>query len=150
MILRDQLTDYLGSLYDYSAVDYCENGLQVEGKEKIARIVFGVSFNMAFLQQAIAKKADAIIVHHGIFGHGVFKLRGLLRQKIKLLIDHDISLYGIHLPMDSHRELGHSAQLLAALGVAGIESFDLGYMGENVKGHTLEAMLGIFHQLLHQ
>ena len=150
MLLRDDLTGFLKDLYQYENFqDYCENGLQVEGKEKIETIIFGVSFNLLFLQQAIEKNADAIIVHHGIFQQGVFKLTGTLKQKVKMLLDHGISLYGIHLPMDSHPGIGHAALLLSSIGAAGIKPFDVGYRGENTKNHSLDQILEIFHRQLH-
>ena len=150
MTSRDELSRYLADLFQYQNFkDYSENGLQVEGKEKIERIVFGVSFNRLFLEQAVEKKADALIVHHGIFQEGVFKLKGTLKQKVKKLLENEISLYGIHLPMDAHPELGHGTLLLSAVGAQGIEPFDLGFLGENVQNHTLDRMLEIFHNQLH-
>jgi dinuclear metal center YbgI/SA1388 family protein len=150
MVLRDDLTRFLRDLYRYENFqDYCENGLQVEGKEKIETIVFGVSFNLLFLQRAIEKNADAIIVHHGIFQQGVFKLTGTLKQKTKMLLDHGISLYGIHLPMDGHPEIGHGVLLLSSIDAGGIEPFDVGYRGENAKNHNLDQILEIFHKQLH-
>lgn len=150
MVSRDELNRFLADLYQYQNVDdYCENGLQVEGKEKIENIVFGVSFNRPFLEKAIKQEPDAIIVHHGIFQQGLFKLTGILKQRVKMLIDHDISLFGIHLPMDGHLELGHNALLLKSIDAAGIEPFEVGCWGENAKGHTLDRILEIFHKELH-
>lgn len=150
MLLRDDLTSFLKELYQYENFqDYCENGLQVEGKEKIETIVFGVSFNLMFLQRAIEENADALIVHHGIFQQGVFKLTGTLKQKIKMLLDHGISLYGIHLPMDGHPGIGHGALLLSSIDAGGIEPFDVGFCGENTKNHSLDQILEIFHKQLH-
>jgi dinuclear metal center YbgI/SA1388 family protein len=150
MILRDELTGYLAETYDYESFeDYCENGLQVEGKEEIETIVFGVSFNMLLLKEAIAHHADAIIVHHAVFQGGFFRVRGMLKEKIKLLIEHDISLYGIHLPMDAHPELGHNALLLNFIAATGIEPFEIGFIGENSKKYTLDKILKIFHRELH-
>ncbi len=150
MVLRDDLSRFLKDLYLYENFqDYCENGLQVEGKEKIEKIILGVSFNLLFLQRAIEKNADAIIVHHGIFQQGVFKLTGTLKQKVKILLDHGISLYGIHLPMDGHPEVGHGALLLSSIGAGEIKPFDVGYWGENTKNHTLNQILDIFHKQLH-
>lgn len=150
MIKRDELTGYLAGLYDYAAFDdYCENGLQVEGKDQIKTIVFGVSFNMPLLKRAVELNADAIIVHHGVFQPGLFRIRDALKRKIKLLMDHDISLYGIHLPMDAHPEAGHNALLLSFLDAANTQPFDVGFMGDNVKKHSFDNILEIFHRRLH-
>lgn len=150
MVLRFELEQYLVDLYKYENFDDgCENGLQVEGKEKIEKILFGVSFNLPFLERAVRGKPDAIIVHHGIFQQGVFKLKGTLKQKVKMLLDQKISLFGIHLPMDAHLEMGHGALLLSAIGAEGIEPFDVGASGENKKGYNLDRILDIFHEQLH-
>ncbi len=150
MVLRDELNRFLADLYKYGNFeDYCENGLQVEGKEEIEKILFGVSFNRSFLEQAIREKADAVIVHHGIFQQGVFKLKGTLKQRVKMLLDSDISLFGIHLPMDSHPELGHNALLLSYIDAESIEPFEIGFCGENVREYNLDRILEIFHEQLH-
>lgn len=150
MLLRDELTHFLRDLYQYENFqDSCENGLQVEGKEKISTIVFGVSFNLLFIEQAVKKKPDAIIVHHGIFQHGAFKLTGTLKTKVEILLEHGVSLYGIHLPMDSHPEIGHAALLLSSIEAREIEPFDVGASGKNTGGHSLEHILKIFHKQLH-
>lgn len=150
MILRDELSRFLAGLYRYEDFDdYCENGLQVEGKEKIQNIAFGVSFNLPFLKQAIEKEADALIVHHGIFQQGVFKLKGALKQKVKVLLENEISLFGIHLPMDAHPEIGHNALLLSSIDAEKLEHFEMGFLGENAGGHNLDHILKIFHRQLH-
>jgi dinuclear metal center YbgI/SA1388 family protein len=150
LVRRNELTEYLRGLYDYAQFeDFCENGLQVEGKEGIHKIAFSVSFNVPFLQAAIQMKADAMMVHHGIFQSGVFKIKGALKHKIKQLLAHDISLYGIHLPMDAHMEIGHNTLLMSAIGATDIEPFNVGYTGRNVAGHSLDAILDIYHSMLH-
>jgi dinuclear metal center YbgI/SA1388 family protein len=152
MIQRDDLNRFLAELYHYEYFeDFCENGLQVEGKEKIEKILLGVSFNLPFLQAALSRgeKPDALIVHHGIFQQGVFKLKGPLKQKIKTLLEHEISLFGIHLPMDAHPEMGHNALLISSIGAANIEPLEVGFRGENVQRHTLDRILEIFHEQLH-
>jgi dinuclear metal center YbgI/SA1388 family protein len=150
VLLRDHLTAFLKNLYHYETFqDYCENGLQVEGQEEVHTIVFGVSFNLPFLQRALEKKPEAVIVHHGIFQSGDFKLTGTLKQKVKILIERGISLYGIHLPMDAHPEVGHGVLLLSVVGAGEIEPFAVGAWGENAKGHSLDRMLEIFHRELH-
>jgi dinuclear metal center YbgI/SA1388 family protein len=150
MVLRDELNRYLAELYGFANYeDYCLNGLQVEGKERIEKILFGVSFNLHLIEKAIEKKADAIIVHHGIFDKGFFVLKGHKKKKVKMLLDYGMSLFGIHLPMDGHPELGHNALLLAAIGSRPLESFEVGFIGKNDKGHNIDQMVDIFHKELH-
>ena len=148
-MLRPDLEHFLKELYHCEKFeDYCQNGLQVEGKEHIQKIVFGVSFNLPFLQGAIEAQADAIIVHHGIFGKNFFTVKGVLKEKVKLLLQHDISLFGIHLPMDAQEHYGNNAQLLSYLDAEVVESYDLGFIGKNTQEYTLSRILDIYHEKL--
>lgn len=150
MVLRDDLNRFLDELYSFDNFeDYCVNGLQVEGKEQIKKILFGVSFNIHLLNQAIEQNADAIIVHHGIFDKGLFVLKGHKKKKIKMLLTSDISLFGIHLPMDAHPQIGHNALLLSAINAGSVEPFEIGFTGENVKEHNIDQIVDIFHEKLH-
>jgi len=138
------------TLYNYSNFeDSCQNGLQVEGKDSIEKIIFGVSFNMPFLLKAMEEKPDALIVHHGIFQQGVFKLKGPLKEKIQLLLENGISLFGIHLPMDAHPVLGHNALLLTSIGAGNQEPLDVGFTGRNTGKKSLDEILDTFHHQLH-
>ena len=97
--------------------DYCPNGLQVEGRADVGRIVAGVTASQALLDVAVARGADAILVHHGYFWKGEDgRITGIRRQRLKTLLAHDISLLAYHLPLDAHPELGNNAQLAARLG----------------------------------
>ncbi len=97
--------------------DYGPNGLQVEGKEPIERLVSGVTASLALIDAAIAARADAIFVHHGLFWRGQDgRVTGWMKQRLKRLLEHDISLFAYHLPLDAHPQWGNNAQLGAALG----------------------------------
>lgn len=98
--------------------DYAPNGLQVEGKETVHKIVTGVTASQALLDEAVRLQADAVIVHHGYFWKGESPvIRGMKRHRLKTLLENDINLYGWHLPLDAHPELGNNAQLAALLGI---------------------------------
>ncbi|VEA40840.1 putative hydrolase-oxidase [Salmonella enterica subsp. enterica] len=98
--------------------DYAPNGLQVEGKETVQKIVTGVTASQALLDEAVRLQADAVIVHHGYFWKGESPvIRGMKRRRLKTLLANDINLYGWHLPLDAHPELGNNAQLAALLGI---------------------------------
>lgn len=98
--------------------DYAPNGLQVEGKETVQKIVTGVTASRALLDEAVRLGADAVIVHHGYFWKGESPvIRGMKRNRLKTLLANDINLYGWHLPLDAHPELGNNAQLAALLGI---------------------------------
>jgi dinuclear metal center YbgI/SA1388 family protein len=115
---REQLVEYLdGLLQPAKFRDYCPNGLQVEGRADVGRIVAGVTASQALLDVAVARGADAILVHHGYFWKGEDgRITGIRRQRLKTLLAHDISLLAYHLPLDAHPELGNNAQLAARLG----------------------------------
>ncbi len=110
---RQTLVAYLNDLLQISQYqDYVPNGLQVQGREQIKRIVFGVTASQALIDAAIELNADAIIVHHGYFWKSEpLTLTGIKYQRIKKLLDHDINLLSYHLPLDGHAELGNNAQL---------------------------------------
>jgi putative NIF3 family GTP cyclohydrolase 1 type 2 len=92
--------------------DYAPNGLQVEGKPTIEKIVSGVTASRAFIEAAIDAGADALLVHHGYFWRGEEQtIVGIKRKRIELLLNNQISLLAYHLPLDAHAELGNNVQL---------------------------------------
>ncbi|MER2371628.1 type 2 GTP cyclohydrolase I [Photorhabdus laumondii] len=92
--------------------DYAPNGLQVEGRAHIQRIVTGVTACQALLDEAVRLQADAVIVHHGYFWKNEpAVIRGMKRNRLKTLLCNDINLYGYHLPLDAHPSLGNNVQL---------------------------------------
>lgn len=100
--------------------DYAPNGLQVEGRAHVARIVTGVSASYALLERALQEKADAVLVHHGYFWKGEdARLVGMKKRRIEMLVRNDISLFAFHLPLDAHPEIGNNAQLGRRLGLQG-------------------------------
>ena len=115
---REQLVKYLDELLQPAKFrDYCPNGLQVEGRAEVARIVAGVTASQALLDIAVARGADAVLVHHGYFWKGEDgRVTGIRRQRLKTLLANDISLLAYHLPLDAHPDLGNNAQLAARFG----------------------------------
>lgn len=118
--------------------DYGPNGLQVEGREEVRRIVSGVTASRALIEAAVARRADAIFVHHGLFWRGQDgRVTGWMKQRLALLLAHDINLFAYHLPLDAHPELGNNAQLGERLGLRATGRFgeqDLGFLGERADG----------------
>ncbi|MEM7209308.1 MAG: Nif3-like dinuclear metal center hexameric protein [Pseudomonadota bacterium] len=118
MISRDELLAYCDALLDVASFkDYSPNGLQVQGRESIQTIVAGVTASQALLDAAIARQADAVLVHHGYFWRGEDpRIIGMKGARIASLIKNDISLIGYHLPLDAHAEYGNNVGLGRALG----------------------------------
>lgn len=114
--------------------DYCPNGLQVEGRREIKRIISGVTACQALLDEAVRLQADAILVHHGYFWRGEdMRVVGQKFQRLKTLIENDISLFAYHLPLDSHPVMGNNAQLAKLFGFEVTGRFgedDLGWLGK--------------------
>ncbi|MGS0629537.1 MULTISPECIES: type 2 GTP cyclohydrolase I [Photorhabdus] len=98
--------------------DYAPNGLQVEGRAHIQRVVTGVTACQALLDEAVRYQADAVIVHHGYFWKNEpVVIRNMKRHRLKTLLCNDINLYGYHLPLDAHPSLGNNVQLAHQIGV---------------------------------
>jgi dinuclear metal center YbgI/SA1388 family protein len=125
-VLNSQLLQSLNSLLKPEKVkDYCPNGLQVEGKKKITKLVTGVTASQALIDHAVAINADAILVHHGYFWKGESPcITGMKRKRIQTLLQHDINLYAYHLPLDIHPTLGNNAQLAKLLGIVDISPLE--------------------------
>lgn len=99
--------------------DYCPNGLQVEGRAEVRRLVAGVTASQALVEAAAARSADVLLVHHGYFWKGEpAPITGVKRRRIQALLDAGISLLAYHLPLDAHGELGNNAQLAVELGLS--------------------------------
>lgn len=134
MIQRDTLESHLAGLLAVDRFhDYGPNGLQVQGRGEIRRLVSGVTASLALIDAAVAEGADAVLVHHGLFWRGHDgRLTGWLRERVARLLAHDINLYAYHLPLDAHAELGNNAQLGLRLGLQAQGRFgeqDLGFIG---------------------
>ncbi len=119
MLTLSELNHYTCSLLATDQFkDYAPNGLQISGKTQIAKIVTGVTLNKALIDAAIQLKADSILVHHGMFWKGENPcLVGSKFQRIQALIQHNISLFAFHLPLDAHPQLGNNVQLGLQLGL---------------------------------
>jgi dinuclear metal center YbgI/SA1388 family protein len=132
MAACSEIDSYLATLLAVQSFkDYGPNGLQVEGRADVARLVSGVTASRALIDAAIAARADAILVHHGLFWRGQDgRLTGWLAERVKRLMAHGINLFAYHLPLDAHAEYGNNAQLGTRLGLAADARFgeqDLGF-----------------------
>lgn len=119
MISRTECLTYLDSLLTPTKFrDYCPNGLQVEGRRHITKLVTGVTASQALIDAAIAVNADTILVHHGYFWRGEDPcIQGVKQRRLKQLLSNDINLIAYHLPLDAHATLGNNVQLALRLGI---------------------------------
>lgn len=138
MIRRAELNDYLDTYLNCPEFnDLGPNGLQVEGKESILKIITAVSAGVELFEKAKEKNADAVLVHHGIiwnFERPVY--RGGYKQRVKLLLENEINLFAYHLPLDAHQQVGNNAEIARILGLNNIQPFGeyngqyVGFKGE--------------------
>jgi dinuclear metal center YbgI/SA1388 family protein len=146
---RDALDAYLKTLLEVERFkDYGPNGLQVEGKPEIRKIVSGVTASLALIEAAVAAGADAIVVHHGLFWRGQDgRVTGWMKKRLSALLAREVNLFAYHLPLDAHPALGNNAQLGSRLkfNIEGrFGDQDLGFIGSTPQPMTpaaLSAML---------
>ena len=113
------------TLKSHEFKDYAPNGLQIEGKTEVNKIVCAVTASQTAIDAAIAQGADLLLVHHGYFWKGeAYPITGMRGKRIKSLIQQDISLVGYHLPLDSHPTLGNNAAIADLLELQNIEALD--------------------------
>jgi dinuclear metal center YbgI/SA1388 family protein len=152
MIHRTELLGALDALLQPERFhDYGPNGLQVEGCARISKIVSGVTASLALIEAAIAAQAQAIFVHHGLFWRAQDGcVTGWLKQRLALLLAHDINLFAYHLPLDAHPTLGNNAQLGLQLGLTAASRFgeqDLGFLGGRSDGSAFPTATALAEHL---
>ena len=113
------------TLKSHEFKDYAPNGLQIEGKLEVNKILCAVTASQDAIDAAISQNADLLLVHHGYFWKGEpYPIIGMRGKRIKALIQNDISLVGYHLPLDSHPRLGNNAAIADLLELENIEALD--------------------------
>jgi dinuclear metal center YbgI/SA1388 family protein len=134
-ISRQALLTVLEDLLQPAAYrDHGPNGLQVEGRPAVRKLVTGVTASLALINAAIAARADAILVHHGLFWRGQDgRVTGWMKQRLSQLLAHDINLFAYHLPLDAHPVLGNNAQLACLLGIE-LLAAEQGRFGDQLLG----------------
>ncbi len=152
MIKCSDLSNYLHDFLNCALYsDYAPNGLQIEGKEQIQRVCTAVTASEDVISQAIAWKADTLLVHHGYFWRGEEpSITGMKRQRISKLLKHNINLFAYHLPLDCHVELGNNACIAKLLPIRSIKTYKVNKM-ENLlwSGILTKPMQGmVFAELL--
>ena len=157
-IALPDLVDYLDRLLEAGrGRDVCPNGLQVEGRSPVRRLVTGVSACRALFEAARRLRADAVLVHHGLFWRGDPQtLTGVQYGRVAELVRGELGLLAYHLPLDRHPELGNNALACRALGLVDLEPFgtlggeEWGFRGRFAEPRTVAAVAelcrGVFGQ----
>ncbi|MBE6435341.1 MAG: Nif3-like dinuclear metal center hexameric protein [Akkermansiaceae bacterium] len=94
------------------------NGLQVENNGQVTKVALAVDGSQKTIEDAIAVGADLLILHHGIYWCGLRPMTGWFKKKIETCLQHNLAIYGAHLPLDLHPELGNNAGIAQALGLS--------------------------------
>ena len=117
MVERTELSAYLDELLQPSEFsDYCPNGLQVEGRDRIETLISGVTASQALIEAAQEQDADALLVHHGYFWRNEdARVTGMKARRLRTLLASDINLFAYHLPLDAHEKFGNNVQLAECL-----------------------------------
>lgn len=133
-VQRKKIVDFcMEYLQTDSFEDYCFNGLQIEGAEKVSKIITGVSLSKKLIKEAASRQAQMILVHHGIFGNDIpspLRLKGVMKERVKMVLENDMNLVGFHLPLDAHPIIGNNISLAKILGLKKTKPFDIGFIGE--------------------
>ena len=99
------------------------NGLQVEGQPEVNKVAVAVDSSLTTFEQAAEVGADLLVVHHGLFWGEPLPITGMHGRRVRYLLEHNLSLYAAHIPLDAHREVGNNWGLARILGMADLESF---------------------------
>lgn len=133
---RDELVAYLdGYLRIAEIKDYGPQGLQIEGRSEVDKIVCTVDAQLPCLAAALAADADLLLVHHGIFWGGPRRIAGSYGRLVRGYLASDLNLYAAHLALDAHPEVGNNAELARRLGLevqnwfAPVNGVNLGVIG---------------------
>ena len=155
MIHREEMDAYLKGLLAVDRFrDYGPNGLQVEGKPEVRKLVSGVTASLALIEAAIEAGADAILVHHGLFWRGQDgRVTGWMKKRLQRLLVADVNLFAYHLPLDAHPDLGNNAQLGQKLKLTIDSRFgeqDLGCIGSPAQPLTMAALTALLQYRLNR
>lgn len=122
-----ELQEYLDILLQSNVVaDYCPNGIQVEGKQAINKLATAVSASLDTIQEAIKWGAQALLVHHGLFWQGDnYVVTGPKREKLRLLLENNVSLLAYHLPLDMHQQYGNNWKAALDMGWKDLQPFGM-------------------------
>jgi dinuclear metal center YbgI/SA1388 family protein len=121
------LNDFMGDVGDKDP--HMPNGLQVRGREEVNLLASGVSASLRLFEEAVARGADALLVHHGINLPPSQLLDTIFTQRVRYLFEHELSLIAYHYLLDSHPEIGHNVLIIKGLGGQPTEPYGEGGWG---------------------
>ncbi len=155
MASRDEITKFLNSYLKTDSIkDSAYNGMQVEGRETVKNIVFGVSACLELFRRAAADRCDMIIVHHGLIWSSPVVYAGSVKKRLEILFEAGITLLAYHLPLDMHKKAGNNIQIIKYLGAGKIKPFGIyngraiGFCGAFSRPRSLDWINGVLRNKL--
>ena len=119
-------------LRNHSFADVSNNGLQVENRGEITKVLTGVDASIDTFERAVALGAQMVVVHHGLsWGNSLARIDGSNYTLVSYLIKHNLALYACHLPLDAHPTLGNNAGLADVLNLQDRSPF-FEYRGQRI------------------
>lgn len=101
-----EITDYPAAM----------NGLQLANQGTVRHVAAAVDFSTSVVLEAVARGANMLVLHHGMFWAEALPIVGPRYQRLSLLLKHDIAVYASHLPLDLHPRFGNNVLLARELG----------------------------------
>ncbi len=144
MVQRNEIVGFLNKYLKIDDVEdkYLVNGLLFEGKDAVSKIAFAVDSSLDTISAARAEGADMLVVHHGFLSKvSLFPIVRHLKKMVKVLVESDVSLYGAHIPLDVHPEVGNNIELCRMFDVKVKGTFSHGFWGEFRKEIDMDAFV---------
>lgn len=142
---RDKIIKYISDYLNSDAIaDSSQNGLQVEGRAEVRRAAFAVSQGVKIFEEAAARGADLLVTHHGLIWDKPFRITGVNKKRVGVLIKKGLSLAAWHLPLDMHPVVGNNAHLCKLLALKSARPWGeyhgltIGFRGEFPKARKFE------------
>ena len=146
-----QLETIVNYLDDYLEIrkipdKFAKNGLIVSTDKsiRIKKIAFAVDSNLDTFNLSYESGANLLVVHHGLFLGNPLEVTNYDSERIKYLVEHNMSLYGAHIPLDIHPEVGNNAVLAKMIGARKIGSFSYGLYADIPDKRSLKSIKDIF------
>lgn len=148
---RTELVAYLDSYLRIAEIkDYGPQGLQIEGRAEVRKIVGMVDAQIPCVEAALARGADLLLVHHGIFWGPPQRLVGSYGALVRAYLSAELNLYAAHLALDAHPEVGNNVELARRLGLtvermfAPVNGAPIGVLATAPGGMTFDALVASF------
>ncbi|GEM_PF-984612 len=154
MYKRRKIVNFLDELLEINEIEdeWYDNGLIVEGRDKIFSISFAIDPTKDIVKKAIEREYDMLITHHGIFyKKAPLRIKGNIKKKLNILIESNINYYVAHLPLDIHEEIGNAPNILRRLNAKFlttwvVDGIEIGAIGELQKSISFNELLEFFKE----